>query len=321
VLVLVGAMMMGESDNIDWRNMLVAVPAFMTIVVQPFTFSIANGIYAGLLMSALVYLLTGTFIDVGREWLAMLRGEGSAGAAEAAGEAPDALDGAEAGGEGKEEGGGEGVDAPLLGGGGAGAAAAATGIPRIASLTAGSGADLESLPGSLRTSDAISITHRRGSREMAAGSLSRSHPYERGSFGMLVRRRGWGGFGVRGSVGHTFCGSCLELPCTLHHALPPRSPPPAPPRPPDQHARLPHGVAPGVGAARRAACRLHGLAAAPRRPPGRAPRHRAGDGRALIPPLTPAAARRPRASLAPFACGPRAAAQLHTYAPRVSAST
>lgn len=39
--------MMGESDQIDWRNMLVAVPAFLTIVVQPFTFSIANGIYAG----------------------------------------------------------------------------------------------------------------------------------------------------------------------------------------------------------------------------------------------------------------------------------
>lgn len=47
VLVLVGAMMMGESTHIDWSSMLTAIPAFLTIVIQPFTFSIANGIYAG----------------------------------------------------------------------------------------------------------------------------------------------------------------------------------------------------------------------------------------------------------------------------------
>lgn len=49
VLVLVGAMMMGESTHIDWSSMLTAIPAFLTIVIQPFTFSIANGIYAGTL--------------------------------------------------------------------------------------------------------------------------------------------------------------------------------------------------------------------------------------------------------------------------------
>jgi xanthine/uracil/vitamin C permease (AzgA family) len=59
VLVLVGAMMMGESVHIDWGTMPTAVPAFLTIVVQPFTFSIANGIYAGVLMSAALFLLTG----------------------------------------------------------------------------------------------------------------------------------------------------------------------------------------------------------------------------------------------------------------------
>lgn len=59
VLVLVGAMMMGESVHIDWGAMPTAVPAFLTIVVQPFTFSIANGIYAGVLMSAALFVLTG----------------------------------------------------------------------------------------------------------------------------------------------------------------------------------------------------------------------------------------------------------------------
>jgi AGZA family xanthine/uracil permease-like MFS transporter len=56
-------MMMGESTHIDWSSMMTAVPAFLTIVIQPFTFSIANGIYAGLVMSILLYLLTGTFLE------------------------------------------------------------------------------------------------------------------------------------------------------------------------------------------------------------------------------------------------------------------
>lgn len=62
VLVLVGAMMMGESIHIDWSTMLTAVPSFLTIVIQPFTFSIANGIYAGLAMYFLLFFLTGNFL-------------------------------------------------------------------------------------------------------------------------------------------------------------------------------------------------------------------------------------------------------------------
>ncbi len=58
----VGVMMMGESGHIDWTSMPVAVPAFLTMVVQPFTFSIANGIYAGLLSSFLLFILTGDFV-------------------------------------------------------------------------------------------------------------------------------------------------------------------------------------------------------------------------------------------------------------------
>ncbi len=47
VLILVGAMMAGEAGNIDWKCMQTALPAFLTIIVQPFTLSIANGIFAG----------------------------------------------------------------------------------------------------------------------------------------------------------------------------------------------------------------------------------------------------------------------------------
>jgi len=70
VLVLVGAMMMGESGHINWTVMPTAVPAFLTMVIQPFTFSIANGIYAGLLFSLLLFIFTGDFITYFKELLA-----------------------------------------------------------------------------------------------------------------------------------------------------------------------------------------------------------------------------------------------------------
>ncbi|GAX72901.1 hypothetical protein CEUSTIGMA_g356.t1 [Chlamydomonas eustigma] len=62
VLVLVGAMMMGEAGHIDWTVMTSAVPAFLTMVIQPFTFSIANGIYAGLAFSVILFFFTGDFL-------------------------------------------------------------------------------------------------------------------------------------------------------------------------------------------------------------------------------------------------------------------
>lgn len=186
VLVLVGAMMMGESDQIEWHNMLVAVPAFLTIVVQPFTFSIANGIYAGLLMSATVYLLTGSFLEGGAALFASLRrGEGGvdgAGDDNAVLDAAGTHDGA-LGANGKDD---AALEAPLLGGGsvrGGGLMGGSGGSRR------GSGASLAA--DELRQSSAISITGRLGSRDaQAAGSLSRSHPYERSSFGMYVNTHG-----------------------------------------------------------------------------------------------------------------------------------
>ncbi len=63
VLILVGAMMMSESGHVDWSNMTVALPGFLTMVVQPFTFSIANGIYAGLAFSFILWVLSGDFIS------------------------------------------------------------------------------------------------------------------------------------------------------------------------------------------------------------------------------------------------------------------
>lgn len=47
-LIIVGVLMMAQVKDIDWGNFLEAFPAFLTIVLMPFTNSIANGISFGI---------------------------------------------------------------------------------------------------------------------------------------------------------------------------------------------------------------------------------------------------------------------------------
>ncbi|WP_223066991.1 NCS2 family permease [Paenibacillus caui] len=47
-LIIVGVLMMSQVKNIEWDDFLYAFPAFVTIVLMPFTGSIANGISAGI---------------------------------------------------------------------------------------------------------------------------------------------------------------------------------------------------------------------------------------------------------------------------------
>jgi len=58
-LVVVGALMMRQVRDIDFTDFSVALPAFLTIVVMPFTYSIANGIGAGFLSCVLLRSATG----------------------------------------------------------------------------------------------------------------------------------------------------------------------------------------------------------------------------------------------------------------------
>lgn len=46
-LVIVGFLMMQQVTGIDWTDLEIAIPAFLTIVIMPFTYSIAAGIGAG----------------------------------------------------------------------------------------------------------------------------------------------------------------------------------------------------------------------------------------------------------------------------------
>jgi AGZA family xanthine/uracil permease-like MFS transporter len=47
VLVIVGALMMSQIRDLVWDDMSLAIPAFLTIALMPFTYSITNGIGAG----------------------------------------------------------------------------------------------------------------------------------------------------------------------------------------------------------------------------------------------------------------------------------
>jgi AGZA family xanthine/uracil permease-like MFS transporter len=58
-LVVVGALMMSGVRDIEWSEFSVALPVFLTIVVMPFTYSIANGIGAGFISWVVLAAATG----------------------------------------------------------------------------------------------------------------------------------------------------------------------------------------------------------------------------------------------------------------------
>lgn len=66
-LVLVGAMMMMHIGRIDWSDITVAIPAFLTIAMMPFAYSIAHGIGAGIIAHTVLKTAQGKFGEVG--WL------------------------------------------------------------------------------------------------------------------------------------------------------------------------------------------------------------------------------------------------------------
>ena len=63
-LVIVGIFMMEPATRINFGNYLEAIPAFFTIAFMPLAFSIAEGIFAGILAYALLRLLSGRWREV-----------------------------------------------------------------------------------------------------------------------------------------------------------------------------------------------------------------------------------------------------------------
>jgi AGZA family xanthine/uracil permease-like MFS transporter len=69
-LILVGALMMGALAEIDWSDAAEAIPAFLTVIIIPFTYSIANGLAFGITSHAILKLVRGQARP--RDWLIYL---------------------------------------------------------------------------------------------------------------------------------------------------------------------------------------------------------------------------------------------------------
>ena len=58
-LLIVGFLMMTQIKDIDWTDVTIALPAFLTIILMPFTYSIAVGIGAGFVTHVVLKVATG----------------------------------------------------------------------------------------------------------------------------------------------------------------------------------------------------------------------------------------------------------------------
>jgi AGZA family xanthine/uracil permease-like MFS transporter len=63
-LVLVGALMLGEIRHVDFNDLTEAVPAFLTALLMPLTFSIAEGLAFGFLSYVLLKALSGRWREI-----------------------------------------------------------------------------------------------------------------------------------------------------------------------------------------------------------------------------------------------------------------
>ncbi len=63
-LIIVGALMMRGARDLDWSRIDEAVPAFLTLTLMPFTYSIANGISAGIVSYVAIKTLRGRIREV-----------------------------------------------------------------------------------------------------------------------------------------------------------------------------------------------------------------------------------------------------------------
>ena len=69
-LVVVGFLMIRQAVNIDWTDWGLGIPAFLTIIFMPLSYSIANGIGAGFVSYTFIRLVQGRGKDV--HWLMYL---------------------------------------------------------------------------------------------------------------------------------------------------------------------------------------------------------------------------------------------------------
>jgi AGZA family xanthine/uracil permease-like MFS transporter len=60
-LIIVGGMMLSSISEVDWHNPRISIPAFLTLVMIPLSYSIASGLSLGMISYALLQIFTGRF--------------------------------------------------------------------------------------------------------------------------------------------------------------------------------------------------------------------------------------------------------------------
>lgn len=63
-LIIVGVYMIGNVKYIDWSDMEIAIPAFLTIAMMPFGYSISDGIGFGIISYVLIKMCKGKFKEI-----------------------------------------------------------------------------------------------------------------------------------------------------------------------------------------------------------------------------------------------------------------
>jgi len=67
VLVIIGSIMLRTTSEIPWKDYTEAIPAFLTLIIMPLTFSITEGIAFGFISYSLLKLISGRRREV--HWL------------------------------------------------------------------------------------------------------------------------------------------------------------------------------------------------------------------------------------------------------------
>ena len=63
-LILTGCFMLADVASIDWKDYTEAFPAFLTMVLMPFTYSITNGVGIGMISYVILKICSGNFSEI-----------------------------------------------------------------------------------------------------------------------------------------------------------------------------------------------------------------------------------------------------------------
>ena len=64
ILIMIGVSMIENIGSIDWKDIIIAIPAFFIIILMPLAYSITTGIEIGFILYTLINYVTGNKKEV-----------------------------------------------------------------------------------------------------------------------------------------------------------------------------------------------------------------------------------------------------------------